>query len=58
MTQTNTYKTNKQIHEKHTDSTPSEVITMLKGMKKHEDEEHEKALKQEAPRSIAHKVTE
>ena len=40
------------MHEKHTDQLPlpqGEVITMLKGMKKHEDKEHEKTLKHEAP---------
>ena len=39
-------------------SSPSEVITMLKRMKKHEDKEHGKTLKQEAPRSINHKATQ
>ena len=31
---------------------------MLKGMTKHEDKEHGKTLKREAPRSINHKVTQ
>ena len=31
---------------------------MLKGIKKHEDKEHEKTLKHEAPRSISHKATQ
>ena len=49
------------MHEKHTDQLPffpSEVITMLNGMKKHEDNEHGKTLKLEAPRSINHKATQ
>ena len=47
-TKTNTHKTNKQTHEKYT----GEVITMLKGMKKHEVKQHGKTLKHEAARSI------
>ena len=39
-------------------SSPSEVITMLKGMKKHENKEQGKTLKHEAPRSINHKATQ
>ena len=31
---------------------------MLKGMVKHEDKEHKKTLKHEAPRSINHKATQ
>ena len=31
---------------------------MLKGMAKHEDKEHGKTLKQEAPRSMNHKDTQ
>ena len=31
---------------------------MLKGMTKHEDKEHGKTLKHEAPRSINHKPTQ
>ena len=49
------------MYEKHTDqllSSPSEVITMLKGKTIHEDKEHEKTLKHEAPRSVNHKVTQ
>ena len=38
-------------------SSPSEVITMLKGMTKHENKEHGKTLKHEAPHSINHKAT-
>ena len=48
------------MHEQHTDQLPfppREVITMLKGMKKHENKEHGKTLKHEAPRSINHKAT-
>ena len=46
------------MSEKHTPapSSPSEVITMLKGMKKHEDKEHGKTYNTEAPRSINHKA--
>ena len=42
------------MHEKHTDQLPlpQEVITVLKGMKKHKDKEHGKTLKHEAPRTI------
>ena len=36
----------------------SEVITMLKGTKKHEDKEQCKTIKHEAIRSINHKVTQ
>ena len=39
-------------------SSPSEVITMLKGMKKHKQKEHGETLKHEAPRSINHKATQ
>ena len=35
-------------------SNPSEVITMLKGMTKHDDKEKGKTLKHEVPRSISH----
>ena len=58
MTKTNTYKTNKQLQEKHRQarSSPSEVITMLKEMTKHEDKEHGKTLNHEASRSINHKA--
>ena len=46
------------MHEKHVpaSTSPSEVITMLKGMTKHEDKEHGKTSKHEAPRSIKHKA--
>ena len=51
---------NKQINardaHKSAPSSPSEVITMLKGMKKHEDKEQGKTLKHEEPRRIIHKV--
>ena len=43
MTKTNTYKRNKtNAREAHkpAPSSPSEVITMLKGITKHEDKEH------------------
>ena len=42
----NTYKTNKHMHEKHTDQLPlpSDVITTLKGMTQHEEKEHWKTL--------------
>ena len=49
------------MHEKHTDQLPhpqSDVIIMLKGMTKHEDKEHGKTLKHDAPRSINHKATQ
>ena len=55
MTKTNTYKTNARETHRPAPSSPSEVITMLKGMKKHEDKEHGKTLKYEAPRSINQK---
>ena len=44
----NQHAQNKQTHEKYT----GEVITMLKGMKKHEVKQHGKTLKHEAARSI------
>ena len=61
MRKNTTTKTNKQMYEKHTDqllSSPSEVVTMLKGKTEHEDKEDEKTLKHEAPRSINHKDTQ
>ena len=62
MKQTNTYKTNIQMHKKHTDqlpsSSPSEEITMLKGMKKQEDKEHRKTFKHDVPHSINYKATQ
>ena len=60
-TKTNTYKTNKQnAREAHrpAPSSPSGVITILKGMTKHEDKEHGKTLKHEALRSINHTATQ
>ena len=48
MTETNTYKTNVQQAHRPAPSSTSEVITMLKGMTKHEDKEHRKTLKHEA----------
>ena len=58
MTKTNTYKTNTNAREAHrpAPSSPIEVITMLNGMTKHDDKEHGKTLKHEAPRSINHKA--
>ena len=62
MTKTNTHKTNKQTNareaHRQAPSSPSEVITMLKGMKKHEDKEHGNTLKYKTPRSINHKATQ
>ena len=49
------------MYEKHTDqllSSPSEEITMFKWQKKHEDKEHEKTFKHEAPCSINHKASQ
>ena len=61
MTETNTCK-NKQTNAREAyspaPSSPSEAITMLKEMKKHEDKEHGKTLNKEAPRSINHKATQ
>ena len=52
---------NKQTHAREAHrpapSSPSEVMTMLKGVKKHEDQEQGKA-KHEAPHSINHKATQ
>ena len=58
MTKTITYKINTNAREAPAPSSPSELITMLKGMTKHEDKEHGKTLKHEAPRSINHKATQ
>ena len=58
MTKTNMYKTNAPEAHRPKPSSPSEVITMLKGMMKHEEEEHGKTLKHRAPRSINHKATQ
>ena len=64
--QTNTQTTNKQTNkqtnarEAHrpAPSSTSEVITMLKRTTKHEDKEHGKTPKHEAPLSISHKATQ
>ena len=61
MTETNTCKnkqTNAREAHRPAPSSPSEAITMRKEMKKHEDKEHGKTLKHEAPRSINHKATQ
>ena len=58
MTKISTYKTNAREAHRPAPSSLSEVITGLKGMKKHEDKEHRKTLKHEAPRSINHKATQ
>ena len=50
-------QTNAQEAHKPAPSTPSEVITMLKGLKKHEDKEQGKT-KHEAPRRINHKAAQ
>ena len=58
---TRTKQTNKiNAREAHrpAPSSTSEVITILKWMKKHEDREHGKILKHEAPRSKNHKATQ
>ena len=49
-------QTNARDEHRPAPSSPSEVNTMLKGMKKHEDKEQGKALKHEAPRNINHKA--
>ena len=57
-TKLNACKVNKQMHEKHIDQLPlPKAITMLKGLKKHEDKEQSKT-KHEAARSINHKATQ
>ena len=59
MTTTNTYKqTNARKSHRPAPSSPSEVITMLTGTTKHDDKEHGKTLKHEAPRRINHKATQ
>ena len=61
MTETNTCKNKQTIaREAHrpAPSSPSEAITILKEMKKHEVKEHGKTLKHEAHRSINHKATQ
>ena len=58
-TKTNTCKTNNaQEAHRPAPSFPSEVITMLKEMKKHKDKEHGKNLKREVPHSIDYKATQ
>ena len=49
-------QTNAREAQRPPPSSPIEVITMLKGMTKHENKEHEKTLKHEAPRNINHKA--
>ena len=57
---------NKRVQSKQTNareahrpalSSQSEVITILKGITKHEDKEHGNTLKHEAPRNKNHKAT-
>ena len=61
-TKTNMCNTNKQTNaqEAHRPalSFQSEVITMLQEMKKHEDKEHGKTFKHEAPHSVNNKATQ
>ena len=52
-----TKQTNEREAHRPAPSSQSEVITMLKGKKKHLDKEHGKTLKHEALRSINHKAT-
>ena len=54
---TRTKQTNAREAHRPAPSSPSEVITMLKVMTKHENKEHGKTLKHEALRSI-HKATQ
>ena len=56
-TQINVCIANKQMHDKHKDPSPSKVIKMLKGQKKHIDKEQDKTL-HEAPRSVNYKATQ
>ena len=61
MTETNTCKniqTNAREAHRPAPSSLSEAITVLTEMKKHEDKEHGKTLKHEAPRSINLKATQ
>ena len=52
-------KINKQMHEKHIDtSSSSEVIIMLKGLKKKHEEKEQDKTKHEAPRSTNLKATQ
>ena len=58
MTQISVCIANKQMHDKHKDrlpSSPSKVIKMLKGQKKHIDKEQGKT-KHEAPRSVNYEL--
>ena len=48
-------QTNAREAQRPAPSSPSELITILKGMKKHEDKEHGKTLKHEAPRFLLKK---
>ena len=45
------------MHEKHTDLLPRRGNHNAKGMKKQDDKEHGKTLKDETPRIINHKAT-
>ena len=58
----NDHVQNKQTNGRETctpaPSSPIEVITMLKGMKKHEDKQLGKTIKYEAPHNIIRKVTQ
>ena len=53
-----TKQTNAREAHRPAPSSQSEVITMLKGMTKHEDKEQGRSLKHDAPRSINHKATQ
>ena len=55
-TKTNTYNTKAREAHRPAPSSPSELITMLKGMK-HEDKEHRKTLQHEALRSLNNQAT-
>ena len=57
LTRTKQTKTNARAHRP-APSSPSELIAMLKGMKKDEDKEQGKTFKHEALRSINHKATQ
>ena len=62
MTKKNEQKQNKQTNAREAHgpapSSPREVITLLKRMRKHMDNEHGKTPKHEAPRCINHKATQ
>ena len=51
-------QTNARAAHRPAPSSPNEVITMRKGMTKHQDKEHGKTLKDEAPCSLNHKATQ